>query len=60
MQKIIVEIKSAYGEQRVYPVCEKAKIFAELIQQKTFTKADIERIKKLGVSIIVEQPEVKL
>lgn len=50
---ITVEIKSVYGNTTIYPVCEKAKIFAKLVGQKTLTQANINNIKDLGYAIVV-------
>ena len=56
--KIKVEIKSVYGKRLIYPVCEKAKLFANLIGQKTlgelgYSEYNINSIKELGYSIEV-------
>ena len=49
MEKILyVKKKNVYGNELVYPVCKDAKLFANLIQQQTFTSDDIARIKSLG------------
>lgn len=53
--KLIVEIKTIYGEERVYPVCPKAQLFVELIKGKTLTPHAVEVIKKLGYVIEVKQ-----
>ena len=34
---IIVKIVSEYGQNRVYPVCKRAKIFATIAGTKTLT-----------------------
>lgn len=56
--KIQVKIKQVYGNEMIYPVCEKAKVFCEMVGQKTLTSATIQGIKKLGYEIEVVQ-EVK-
>lgn len=53
--KIIVQIKNVYGEEKIYPVCEKAHLFARLVKQKTLTHQDIKVIKELGYTIEVQQ-----
>lgn len=53
--KIQVKIKNQYGRDTIYPVCEKAKIFANLVKQSTLTKEDITLIKALGYEIEVVQ-----
>ena len=56
--KLIVKIKNVYGKDLIYPVCEKAKLFAALIGQKTlgelgYSEYNINSIKDLGYSIEV-------
>jgi copper homeostasis protein CutC len=50
---IQVQIRQVYGRDTIYPHCDMAKKFAELIRQKTFTELDIERIKRLGYTVNV-------
>ena len=57
---ITVEVKRVYGEEKIYPVCEKALIFAKMVGQKTLTPSNIANIKALGYTIKVSQPEIKL
>lgn len=58
IMKIQVSIKSVYGQEKIYPVCKNAKLFAELVGQKTLTRSDISKIKMLGYEVEVVQ-EVK-
>jgi hypothetical protein len=58
--KITVEIKSVYGNETIYPICDQAKIFAELLKQVTLTARDIKVIKKLGYAIEVQAPKITL
>lgn len=51
---IIVRIAYSYGNKRVYPVCETAKKLAQLVQTKTFTRAQLIDIQELGYTIRVE------
>lgn len=51
--QISVQIKSVYGENRIYPACEKAEVFCQMLRQKTLTHRDVERIKKLGFEVNV-------
>ena len=48
---IYVEKKNIYGNELVYPVCEKAKRFAILTGQKTLSDGAIFQIKRLGYSV---------
>ena len=51
---LIVEKKNVYGVERVYPVCNKAKIFAAISGNKTLLPEIIEQIKKLGYNLTTE------
>lgn len=51
--KITVEIKTVYGKQVIYPVCENAYAFASLTKKKTFSFDDVVNINKLGFRIAV-------
>lgn len=53
--EITVSVKNVYGVERIYPVCEKAYIFAEIARTKTFDRLVIERIKELGYTVNVQQ-----
>jgi hypothetical protein len=57
---IQVKIKNNYGNEAIYPACEKSSIFAELIGQKTLTRRDLDKIKKLGYEVQVVQPVAAL
>ena len=52
--KITVRIRNNYGNKTVYPVCEKAKAFADIATTTSLTPRVIELIKSLGYSIEVE------
>lgn len=60
MNEIIVEPRTVYGVTKIYPKCEKAKLFAQLVGQKTLTQDNLDTIKKLGVSIRAQYVEVNL
>lgn len=57
---IKVQIKNVYGNETIYPVCDKAKTFASMVGQKTLTRTDIEHIKELGFILEVITDHVKL
>lgn len=57
-KKIKILIKNVYGKETIYPVCEQAVIFSQLLHQKTLTKKDIQTIKLLGYTIEVIQEKV--
>ena len=58
--KIKVQIKHVYGNETIYPVCEKAKIFAQMVNQRTLTRRDIQYIKQLGYAVEVVMAPVTL
>ena len=53
---ITVEVKNVYGMDRIYPMCEKAKIFTRLAGTKTLSTYDIDKIKELGYAVQVKTP----
>jgi hypothetical protein len=48
---IEVEVKDVYGTVKYYPLCEKAKLFADIAGTKTLTIEAIKKIEALGYSI---------
>ena len=52
---IVVQVKQVYGNDTVYPVCDRAKLFAELLGQKTLTFTDLRIIQKIGFAV-TQQP----
>jgi len=58
MNEIKVEPRSNYGETRIYPKCEKSKIFAEMLGQATLTPRNIQAIIKLGYTVSAEHPPI--
>ena len=57
---ITVEIREVYGQSKIYPVCDKAKIFADIAGTTTLLPQDIQRIQVLGFEVLVKQREMKL
>lgn len=57
---ITIEIKNNFGNEAIYPVCEKANIFTDLLKQKTLTRNDLSKIKSLGFEIVVKQADLKI
>ena len=48
---IQIKIKNVYGNELIYPVCTKAKLFASLANTKTFTQRALVDIIALGYSL---------
>lgn len=55
MNTITIQIKSVYGNETVYPVCDKAKAFAEIAGTKTLTPQALRVIERMGYQIKVQQ-----
>jgi hypothetical protein len=53
-----VRVTDVYGKLVVYPVCDKAKLFASIAGTKTLTDTALRYIKKLGytVHIVPQEP----
>lgn len=55
-----VEIKSVYGAEKIYPVCQTGKLFADIAGTKTLTREVLKNIKSLGYSLEIKQAEVQI
>jgi len=55
---IEVEIKTAYGNERIYPVNEAGRKLARLVGSKTFTRETVALAKELGFSFEVKREEL--
>lgn len=53
--EILVNMRNVYGNDLIYPICEKAKLFAAIAQSRTLSLSTIEAIKALGYRVEVEQ-----
>jgi len=49
---ITIQVDKAYGGYLFYPVCDKAKTFAELAKTKTLSYQAIKLIKQLGYEVV--------
>ncbi len=59
MNKTIkVKLKTVYGVDRFYPICENAKRFALLTRSKTFNLNIISIIKQIGINVELETPKL--
>lgn len=52
-----VRVIDVYGKRVVYPVCDKAKVFASIAGTKTLTDSTLMYIKKLGYRLHVVPQE---
>jgi len=49
--KITIQIRSVYGNRRFYPMCEKSKLFCDMLETVTLSHNAIDCIKELGYEI---------
>ena len=56
--KLLVSKKNVYGVERVYPICNKAKLFAAISGNKTLLPEIIELVKKLGYNLTTESEKI--
>ena len=59
MHNLIVEKKNVYGVERVYPICNKAKLFARISGNKTLLDEDRKLIAELGYTFSTKAEEIK-
>lgn len=56
---ITVRIKSVYGVETIYPVCERAVLFAQIAGTKTLTRQCVSAVRALGYRVVVEQVSLR-
>jgi hypothetical protein len=56
--QLTIEIKSVYGVERIYAVCNNAKLITKLKQSKTLSKDDISILRELGYKIETKQQTI--
>jgi hypothetical protein len=56
-ENIVVRIKTVYGVDKVYPVCEKAQLFADIAGTTTLRPSDLKAIQALGYGVTIEQKQ---
>jgi len=59
MREITVEIRDVYGQTKLYPHCESAKVFASIAGTTTLTEQNIRRIMQLGYKVKTLQRPVE-
>lgn len=55
---ITVQIKSNYGKEAIYPICQQALSFAAIAGTKTLTRANLAHIRDIGFTVNVEQAAI--
>ena len=58
MKIITVKIKQVYGNTVAYPVCDQARLLAQLAGTTTLTIQALKIIKSLGFEVIQQTPEL--
>ena len=58
--EILIRKKNIYGNEVFYPVCENAKLLAEIAGTTTLTERALQNIKKMGVKIVLEQIKLEV
>ena len=56
-RELTVRKAVVFGKPTIYPVCDRAKLFAELVGTITLRAKDLEIIKKLGFLLELEKDE---
>jgi hypothetical protein len=51
---VTIAIKSNYGKEAIYPICETAKVFAEIAGTKTVSRGLLKQIESLGYTITIK------
>lgn len=57
---LTIEPRDVYGQTKFYPACDKSRIFAKLLGQTTFTRANLTLMLKLGVQIDFIHKDIEL
>ena len=57
--QITVEIKNVQGVERIYAVCNNAKLIPKLKQSKTLSKEDISILREMVYKIETKQPIIQ-
>lgn len=55
MPSITIEIRTVYGNRSIYPVCDTARLFAQIAGTKTLTASALDVIRSLGYQVQVKQ-----
>lgn len=59
-KSILIEVKSQYGNNVIYPACNNAETFAKLAGTKTLTKNTLELVEQLGYKIDTYTPDWRI
>lgn len=54
MKEITILVRDVFGQEKYYPVCDDAKVFAHIAGTSQLTPSTIKLIKKLGYEVKVQ------
>ena len=57
---LVVKRRWNFGQEVIYPVCEHAKLFCDLLETKTIPQAKIGIAKRLGIEFLIDPEESKI
>ena len=60
MNKVIIELKSVYGKENIYPVNDQAKLFASIAGTKTLSRSQLKTIAALGFTVELKAQEFSI
>lgn len=46
-----VQLRIVFGRELIYPINDRAKLMAEFINKKTFSRAEIDQLKGIGFEV---------
>jgi len=49
---IRITVREVYGQFKAYPACNQAKLFGQLLNQKTLTRRNLIKIRDMGYDIV--------
>lgn len=55
-----VSVQAPYGHEVIRPECARSRAFADLLGQKTLTRANVDKLKEFGYKFEVIEPERKV
>lgn len=60
MQSVIIEVKTVYGKENIYPANDQARLFATIAGTKTLSRSDLKAIAALGFSVELKAQEFSI
>ena len=57
---ILVKIKNEWGNDRIYPACEVGKTLVEYAGKKTFSQADLTKLRSIGYHFKIKHEGIEV